>query len=152
MPRTVAFFKIDGASVPSGLKDEGRPHKSCDHYQKPGRNEGEEKLGHRGQTHEMFVCAYGALSSALGQGQHVPALRWHTALSAAKVRGSGPVRRCLPTGPLRLPEFGDASAREAVVAVHGIEPGRKKGLAPAKRSLCFIGRLSLHAGRIPSDG
>jgi hypothetical protein len=68
------------------------------------------------------------------------------ALSAAEIRWSGPVcHRYLATLPLCLPEFCDASARGVVVATQGVEPGHKKGLAPAKRSLCFIGRLSLHA-------
>jgi hypothetical protein len=54
------FLKLTHASVPSGLNDEGCPDKSYDQYQKPGRNEGEEKLGHACQTPEVVLCAYGA--------------------------------------------------------------------------------------------
>jgi hypothetical protein len=72
------IFNSARVCAPSGLKDEGSRDKSYDHYQKPSRNEGEEKLGHGGQTHEPGHYAYGAaglliagpfatsLSSALG--------------------------------------------------------------------------------------
>jgi hypothetical protein len=78
---------------------------------------------------------------------------WHAALPAAKVSWSGPAHhRYLSTRPLRLREFRGTSARWVVMSIQGIKPGGKKRLAPAKRSLCSIGRLSPHAGRIAHDG
>ena len=76
---------------------------------------------------------------------------WHATLSAAKVRWSGPADHgYLSTTLLRLPAF--RVTHWVVMSIQGIKPGRKKGLAPPKRSLCFIGRLSPHAGRIAHDG
>jgi hypothetical protein len=70
---------------------------------------------------------------------------WHAILSAAKIRWSGPAGHGYPsTRPLCLPELCGASARWVVVSVQGIKPGRKKGLALAKRSHCFFGRPSPH--------
>ena len=92
-----------------------------------------------------------SLSSALRNGMSRHSY-WHAILSAAKIRWSGPAGHgYLSTRPLCLPELCGASARRIVVPVQGVKPGRKKGLAPAKRSLCFFGRLSPHAGRIAND-
>ena len=93
-----------------------------------------------------------SLSSALRNGMSRHSY-WHAISSAAKIRWSGPAGHgYLSTRPLCLPELCGAAARWVVVSVQGIKPGHKKGLAPAKRSLCFFGRLSPHAGRIDHDG
>jgi hypothetical protein len=55
------------ACAPSGLKGEGSPDKFDDQQHKPGRDEGEEKLGHEGRTHEPVLCAYGRPSCFDGE-------------------------------------------------------------------------------------
>jgi hypothetical protein len=53
------FFSARSRVRPARLQGEGSPDKFDDQQHKPSRDRGEEKLSHRGQTHEPIVCACG---------------------------------------------------------------------------------------------